>query len=112
MRFFLILSFLGLLIQSGYSQSIAGVNPFEITNRLPKQAAGGLSTGPVNPFDVVAHRVPGVSKTLLVETAAPGSSSVRLLRFPEGNTVSPAFIFGFLIVNLFFFTCSGGHREY
>ncbi len=67
-------------------------------------AVGADSTRFSNPFDVVAHKVPGVSKTLLDETVQPGKAGSRLLQFPEGNTVSPAFIFGFLILNLFFFT--------
>jgi len=102
MRFFLIIIFLGLKWMPLFAQQAGGINPFEITSRLPKSVFITENNTPGNPFDVVQHRVPGVSKSLLKES--PALSSARLLRFPEGNTVSPAFIFGFLIVNLFFFT--------
>jgi hypothetical protein len=104
MRYFLLLSFLGWMACPVYTQPASGANPFEISSRLPKEAAGIANTGPVNPFNVVAHRTPGISKTLLEETVQPGTSNMRFLQFPEGNTVSAAFIFGFLILNLFFFT--------
>ena len=87
----------------GQAQSPVGVNPFELAHRLPKTVAA-VSSGTGNPFDVVAHRAPGAVKSLSDETAVPSGPRRPLLAFPQGNTLSKAFIFVVLVVILLFFT--------
>lgn len=74
-------------------------NPFELKHRLPKIAANGVPagiSGPVNPFDVVAHRPPGAAK-VLAENATQEFRPSRLLP-RHGDTLSGLSLFGILAV--------------
>lgn len=79
-------------------------NPFDLKSRLPLIVATGLPEGPRNPFEVVAHRQPGISASFLEESATQGKARRRTIYFPEGNTLSKAFVFGALILMLIYFT--------
>jgi hypothetical protein len=85
-------------------QELAVGNPFEISSRLPKTAVAGVPAGPQNPFDVVAHRAPGVEKNIAGNRVATPDKAGRMFSFPQGNTLTKAFVFIVLILILSFFT--------
>lgn len=70
------------------------VNPFEIRARLPRTEIKVADNGtivPRNPFDVVVHRVPGVSEAVL--SAAVERRPRTFFHFPQGNTLPTSTIF-------------------
>ena len=79
-------------------------NPFEIESRLPKSEIVAADALPTNPFDVVPHRTPGASASVLGVSTDLQSRGKKWIRFPEGNTMSTTVIFGILVGFLAFFT--------
>ncbi len=88
----------------GHAQT--STNPFEIRERLAivLPDSVGSRAGLANPFDVVPHQVPGVTKALSEEVDFSRQVSQRLIAFPKGNTVPKSFVFGILLLLLTFFT--------
>jgi hypothetical protein len=92
---------------SGEITLAAAPNPFEIQARLPKTireaSSGGKVAGPVNPFDVVAHRAPGVTLDLSAEQA-PRFQPFSI--FPKGGGMQNATLVGILLALIGFLTFS------
>ena len=93
---------LGVVYGAG-SQSVAAVNPFELSHRLPSGSTAASAVS-VNPFDVSEHIAPGASAAMLKADNAPERPSFSL---PEGNTMPKSFIFwalaftfGFLVFSV------------
>ncbi|MEO6759672.1 MAG: DUF4271 domain-containing protein [Saprospiraceae bacterium] len=76
-------------------------NPFELRHRLPKESVAGsvAAAVAVNPFDVVPHRIPGVSKGLNESNAAPFRPFSIL---PRGGGLSTSTLF-WVLVGMFSF---------
>lgn len=79
------------------AQSTASVNPFDLRFRLPKVAipkdsvvVENISEVKTNPFELVAHRAPAASKTLLEDVAEPFEPATLL---PHGDTMPKQGIF-------------------
>jgi Domain of unknown function (DUF4271) len=93
---------------TGTAAAVA-INPFEIEARLPETPipAGNDSTGvftPRNPFDVVAHSVPGISaKGLAVNQLINTDPTDSFFKAPKGNRLSPSFLFIVIILFTGFF---------
>jgi Domain of unknown function (DUF4271) len=92
-------------------QSAVAGNPFEVSSRLPSVSmdSAGVSSGMSNPFDVVPHRIPGVSSVL--ESAANSKTEVQSIQLPKGNTIPKSFVFGILVLFLTFFTLAVGSNR-
>jgi hypothetical protein len=93
-------------------QSAVAGNPFEVASRLPAVSLDsvGVSAGMSNPFDVVPHRVPGVS-VALEEAAANSKTEGGSIHLPQGNTIPKSFVFGILVLFLTFFTLAVGSNR-
>ena len=86
------------------AQSTASVNPFDLRFRLPKVVipsdsvvVENLPEVASNPFDMVAHRPPGISKTMLEDVAEPFEPATLL---PHGDTMPKQGIFWVLTILL------------
>jgi hypothetical protein len=80
-------------------------NPFELVHRLPRESrnADGSAAGPTNPFDVVPHRTPGVTKTLGENETTPFRPFAIL---PTGGGLANGTLLGVLIAVFAFLTFS------
>jgi hypothetical protein len=74
-------------------------NPFELRFRLPDAPEAGVNTLLGNPFDVVPHREPGVSKALLDELP---ENQKPVFSLPAGNSLSDLSLFFILLAVLTF----------
>ncbi len=75
---------------------------------VPDSAAvGGLT----NPFDMVAHRVPGATQALREAPDLTRRVTENLIKFPKGNTIPKSFIFGIMLAILTFFTLAVGSNR-
>lgn len=110
MRFRLLFSIL-LLLEVFFITAQNRSNPFELTFRLTEEAVGSAEAlaGAVNPFEVVQHRVPGLSSLSVgkrVVSLRPGSF------LPRGGGLSRAELFWYMV--LFFsylaFSVSTGRK--
>ncbi len=76
----------------------AAVNPFDLLHRLPKEMIAATeaeaSALAVNPFEVVAHRAPGISQ-VLSENKTEVFQPFSIL--PRGNGLSSTLLFGLLV---------------
>jgi hypothetical protein len=98
------------LLHMAQAQVSSGTNPFEIKNRLavavPDSVIGNGRLA--NPFDVVAHRMPGVTQQLGEEATLTRRVADNLISFPKGDTIHKSFVFGVMLVFLIFFTLAVG----
>jgi hypothetical protein len=92
----LAITFLMFLFLPLWGHGQDATNPFELVHRLPKIAATGVGTSlPVNPFDVMPHRAPGVAE------AVAGNATVAFNPFavlPRGGGLPNGVLFSVLIV--------------
>lgn len=86
-----------LLAGTAAAQTTASLNPFDLRYRLPKVVipadsvvVENIPEAVTNPFDVVVHRPPGVSKTMLEDVAEPFEPATLL---PRGDTMPKQGIF-------------------
>ena len=88
-----------------FAQGQNATNPFEILSRLPKEvlAAEGITLGPTNPFDVVAHRTP-IAAEVLAENKTTKFNPFAVL--PRGGGLSGSLLATFLLVAFAFLTFS------
>lgn len=93
-------------------QSAVAGNPFEVASRLPAGSLDsvGVSAGMSNPFDVVPHRAPGISKAMEGATANT-KKAAKSIHLPKGNTIPKSFVFGVLVLFLTFFTLAVGSNR-
>ena len=85
----------------------AALNPFDLIHRLPKEVLAGTNAAQagmdINPFEVVAHRKPGVSQTLS-ENKTEAFQPFSIL--PRGSGLSNGFLFGLLVLMFAILTLS------
>ena len=98
-RLVLLGAFWLILFAQGSGQNAA--NPFELRYRLPKEAVAGTVSAAVNPFDVVAHRMPGAAKGLSENSIEPFRPFSIL---PRGGGLSTRALFFMLIAMFGFLT--------
>lgn len=85
-------------------------NPFEMKHRLPQTASAAVGKGAANPFDVVPHRPPGVSRALTENNTLPFRPSSFLPR--DGDTLPDVALFWILSGMFAFLTfCVAANRK-
>jgi len=71
------------------------INPFDMRFRLPKiTQAGVTANGVANPFNIVAHRIPGAANALVVNETAPFKP---FSIFPKGGGMRQSTLFWVLM---------------
>jgi len=94
MRYLLLIGCWFVLSWSAVAQG--SLNPFEMRFRLPKVTQAGVPIAVVsNPFDVLPHRIPGVTNALVANETAPFKP---FSIFPRGGGMRQSTLFWLLIL--------------